>query len=184
MNEARFTGPIGGSCPRMREPVHAHLDRAKSLHGVDFESARHEDALRVARAYVVAHAFRQSRVTESYSPLVVIELHVVCQQAVELPQVAMVVSLKKLPVEFADGRLQLRFGLDFLERADFFLGRRSRARPAKDRHGRPSHRERCHHRLLESWSQGALPLASPIIYDARRGKVPELASVSIPVTPG
>src|SRR5262249_37836417 len=172
MNEARFTGPIGGSCPRMREPVHAHLDRAKSLHGVDLESARHEDALRVARAYVVAHAFRQSRVTESYSPLVVIELHVVCQQAVELPQVAMVVSLKKLPVEFADGRLQLRFGLDFLERADFFLGRRSRARPP--RIATAAHRT-AKGAITGSYRAGPealCPWRSPVIYDPLRGKDP------------
>src|SRR5262249_37203670 len=141
MNEARFAGPIGGSRPRMREPVHAHLDRAKSLHGVDFESPRHEDALRVARAYVVAHAFRQSRVPQSSSPLVVIKLHVVGKQAADLLQVALFESLKKLPVEFADGRPEPRFGLDFLERRDFFLRQSSRARQTKNRNGRPSQRE-------------------------------------------
>jgi len=97
----------------------------------------------------LAHAFRQSRVTLRQSALIVIELHIVCQQAVELLQVAMVVSVKKLPVERGDCLFEFRLRLDFLKRGDSFLRPYGHACQGQNRHRRPSYRRpNCHHWLL------------------------------------
>src|SRR5215469_9244387 len=84
VNKTGLARSIGLFGLGMDKPVHPHLDRTVALHKIDPQRTGHEHALGVARADIVLYALGQSGVSARYSALVVIKLHVIGKQAVEL----------------------------------------------------------------------------------------------------
>jgi len=83
LDEARFTGSVGRLGFWMHKAVHAHLDGSVALHVIDLQRTGDEHPLGVASTDVVFNAFRELLPAQRYAALVVIELDVVRQQAIE-----------------------------------------------------------------------------------------------------
>ena len=120
-DEVRFALRVGAA--RVKEAVASHLDGPDALHGVDLQRGGGELAGDLA-ADVFPNAGGEGGVAEGDSTLVVVELHVVGEEARELRQIAMVVGVEDLRVEGTDGFLQIGLGVDLVEGGDGWgLGR-------------------------------------------------------------
>ena len=95
--------------------MHAHFDRTVTLHVVDLQGSRDEHALGVTSTDVIFDAFRKLLAPQRDATLVMVELNVVRKQAVELFQVAMIVGVEDLAVEFGNGFVEISLIFDFVK---------------------------------------------------------------------
>ncbi len=83
MNEFSFPNRLCLLVPRVVEAVHTHLNRAIALHGMDLQRPRNEFSGHFA-ADILLYAIGQFLSAESHAALIVVELHVIDEEAAEL----------------------------------------------------------------------------------------------------
>ena len=86
---------------RMREPMDADLQGAKTLHGIDLKRAGNELSMHLS-ADVVLDGVDESLPSDSEAGLVVVELKVFRDQRAKLIELAVVVSGEELGIQTGD----------------------------------------------------------------------------------